>query len=82
MSKSDRSIKQNHLQTVLSLKLSKDMFGLFKKESEIEKLSKKYARLMKEAHQLWQTNRAAGDQKVAEAEEIAKQIEEIKKNQQ
>lgn len=58
------------------------MFGLFRKESKIEKLNKKYAKLMKEAHQLWQTNRAAGDQKVAEAEEIAKQIEEIKKKPQ
>jgi hypothetical protein len=54
------------------------MFGLFKKESEIEKLNKKYAKLMQEAHTLWQTNRAAGDKKMAEAEEIGKQIEELK----
>ncbi|MCU0390991.1 MAG: Lacal_2735 family protein [Thermoflexibacter sp.] len=54
------------------------MFGLFKKESEIEKLNKKYAKLMQEAHTLWQTNRIAGDKKMAEAEEIGKRIEELK----
>ncbi len=50
------------------------MFGLFKKKSEIEKLSEQYAKLMKEAHTLWQTNRAAGDKKMEEAEQINKQI--------
>jgi Family of unknown function (DUF6435) len=54
------------------------MFGLFKKESEIEKLNKQYAKLMQEAHTLWQSNRAAGDKKMAEAEEIGKKIEELK----
>jgi hypothetical protein len=56
------------------------MFGLFKKKSEIEKLNEKYAQLMQEAHKLWQTSRSAGDKKVAEAEEILQQIEQIKKN--
>ncbi|TAG85130.1 MAG: Lacal_2735 family protein, partial [Bacteroidetes bacterium] len=45
------------------------MFGLFKKKSEVEKLNDEYKKLMGEAHQLWKTNRRAGDEKVAEAEE-------------
>lgn len=53
------------------------MFGLFKKKTEIEKLSEQYAKLMKEAHTLWQTNRAAGDKKMEEAEQINKQIEAL-----
>ncbi|MCU0445515.1 MAG: Lacal_2735 family protein [Microscillaceae bacterium] len=54
------------------------MFGLFKKKTEIEKLSEQYAQLMQEAHKLWQSNRAAGDRKVAEAEEVLKKIDVLK----
>ncbi len=57
------------------------MFGLFKKKTEIEKLGEKYAKLMQEAHTLWQTSRTAGDAKVAEAEEIASQIEALKQKE-
>jgi archaellum component FlaC len=54
------------------------MFSIFKKKSEIEKLQDQYAALMKESHALSQKDRAAGDKKFAEAEEIAKQIEKLK----
>lgn len=51
--------------------------GLFGKKSEKEKLQKKYEKLMKQSFDLSKTNRKAGDQKVAEAEEILKQIEAL-----
>jgi len=54
------------------------MFGLFKKKSEIDVLQKQYEKLMKEAHTLSTTNRSASDDKVAEAEEIAKKIDLLK----
>ena len=53
------------------------MFGLFKKKSEKEKLQEQYAILMKEAHQLSTSNRKLSDQKVFEANEIAKKIEAL-----
>ena len=53
------------------------MFGLFKKTSEIDKLQKKYEKLMKEWHELSTTNRAESDKKFAEAQEIVKKIEQI-----
>lgn len=51
------------------------MFGLFKKKTEKEKLEEKHERLLKEAFQLSKVNRTASDAKMAEAEEIRKQIE-------
>ncbi len=54
------------------------MFSLFKKKSAIEKLQEKYNRLMEEAFKLSTSNRMASDAKYAEAEEIAKQIEQIR----
>jgi len=61
------------------------MFNIFKKKSELEQLQEKYKKLMAEAHSLSQRDRKAGDQKMAEAEEVAKEIdkkrqEEEKKN--
>lgn len=53
------------------------MFGLFKKKSEKEILQEKYQKLMKEAHALSTTNRKQSDEKVFEAEEIMKQLEQI-----
>jgi len=53
------------------------MFGLFKKESEKEKLQKQHAKLLKEAHSLSTTNRKLSDQKVFEAEEVMKQLEKL-----
>jgi hypothetical protein len=53
------------------------MFGLFKKKSEIEKLQGQYEKLMSEAHKLSQVNRAAGDTKYAEAQDILSKIEAL-----
>jgi len=55
------------------------MFGLFKKRSEIDKLSDKYKALLKEAHNLSTTNRKLSDAKIAEADQVLKQIEQMEK---
>lgn len=57
------------------------MFGLFKKKSELEKLSDAYAKAMSEAQRLSTTNRKAGDEMYAKAEEINKKIEAIQNAQ-
>jgi len=54
------------------------MFGLFKKKSELEKLQEKYKKLLAESHSLSQRDRKAGDMKMAEAEEVAKQIDQLR----
>ncbi|KAA5823417.1 Lacal_2735 family protein [Algibacter amylolyticus] len=54
------------------------MFGLFKKKSKKEKLEDKFKKLMKEWHSLSSINRSASDDKYAEAQEIAKQINLLK----
>jgi len=54
------------------------MFNLFKKKSEKEKLQEVYAKLTAEAYKLSHTNRKASDQKAAEADEIARKIEQLK----
>ena len=56
------------------------MFGIFKKKSEIEKLEGKYQKLMKEAYSLSASNRRLSDSKTAEANDVLKQIELLKKN--
>jgi len=53
------------------------MFGLFKKKSERDILLKQYDKLMAEAHKLSHTDRKAGDAKMAEAEEVMKQVEKL-----
>jgi hypothetical protein len=58
------------------------MFGLFKKKTELEKLQEKYKKLLAESHSLSQRDRKAGDMKMAEAEEVAKKIDELKAGQQ
>lgn len=57
------------------------MFGIFKKKSEIEKLEGKYQKLIKEAYTLSTSSRRLSDSKTAEANEVLKQIELLKKNQ-
>ena len=57
------------------------MFGLFKKKSELDKLSDAYAKAMSEAKRLSTSNRKAGDEMYAKAEEIGKQIEALQKAQ-
>ncbi|WP_426429981.1 Lacal_2735 family protein [Winogradskyella sp. HB-48] len=54
------------------------MFGLFKKTSEVDKLQKKYEKLMAEWHQLSTTNRAKSDEKYAEAQKVLEQLEALK----
>ncbi len=54
------------------------MFGLFKKKDPIEKLRTQYEQLMNDAFVLSKTDRKAADAKYAEAEEIAKKIENLK----
>ena len=55
------------------------MFGLFKRDSEIDVLQKKYAKAMKDWHRLSATDRQASDKAYAEAEAIAEQIDLLKK---
>lgn len=50
------------------------MFGLFKKKNQKEKLQEAYKKLMEESFKLSTSNRAASDQKVAEADAILKKI--------
>ena len=51
------------------------MFGIFKKKSTIEKLDIEYKKLLQEAHKLSTSNRMLSDKKIAEANEVLKQIE-------
>jgi hypothetical protein len=53
------------------------MFGVFKKKTEKEKLQAKYEKALSEAHRLSQVNRAAGDDKYAEADNILRKIEAL-----
>ncbi len=57
------------------------MFGLFKKKSQVEKLEIKYRKLLEEAHQLSTTNRSKSDDKMLEANQVLKEIEELKKSE-
>ncbi|MFK8039419.1 MAG: Lacal_2735 family protein [Crocinitomicaceae bacterium] len=54
------------------------MFDFFKKKSQIEVLQEKYAKLLKEAHELSTSNRVDSDSKIAEAEEVAVIIDNLK----
>ena len=53
------------------------MLGLFKKKTEKEKLQLQYQNLLKEAHRLSATNRKLSDQKVFEAEEVMKRLDNL-----
>lgn len=48
--------------------------GLFSRKSPKEKLQKKYEKLMQESYNLSKSNRKASDAKVAEAEEVLKEL--------
>lgn len=54
------------------------MFGLFKKKTALEKLNKKYQKLMEESFNLSKTNRKASDAKVAEAELVLKEMDGLR----
>jgi hypothetical protein len=58
----------------------KNMFGLFKKRSELEKLQDKYKKLQKEAFDLSKSNRQQSDAKLKEADDVGKQIDKLKAN--
>lgn len=58
------------------------MFGLFKKKSKIEVLEEKYKKLQQESYKLSTVNRTESDKKLAEAEEVIKEIELLKKQDQ
>lgn len=55
----------------------RNMFNIFKRKSELEKLQEKYAKLQKESYDLSKTDRSASDRKQAEAHEIQKRIGEL-----
>jgi hypothetical protein len=52
------------------------MFGLFKKDP-VKKLEDKYQKLLKESFEISKVNRKLADQKMAEAEEVMKEIEKL-----
>lgn len=54
------------------------MFGLFKKKTEKEKLQEKYEKLQKESFDLSTSNRKLSDEKAFEANEVMKQLENLK----
>lgn len=60
---------------VLQIK-EEDMFGIFKKDPK-KKLEDKYKALMEESYRLSTTNRAASDEKRAEAEEVLKELNKL-----
>ena len=53
------------------------MLSFLKPKSKKEKLQKKYEKLLEEAYKLSHSDRAASDQKTAEAEEVIKEIEKL-----
>ena len=69
--------KQNLTSFVYQLK-DIIMFGIFKKSTPIEKLTKEHKKIMKQAFLLSHTDRKASDALMAKGEEILKQIESIK----
>ncbi len=55
------------------------MFGIFKKQTELQKLEAQHKKLLEEAFALSTRNRALSDQKTAEANEMEKRIFELMK---
>lgn len=55
------------------------MFGLFKKKTEIEKLTELRNKLLKEVFDLSKIDRKAADAKQAEAEAVSQKIDELTK---
>ena len=56
-----------------------NMFGIFKKKTEVEKLENLYKKKMKEGYDLQSIDRSASDQKYVEADQILKKIESLEK---
>ena len=53
------------------------MFGIFKKKTQKQLLQEKYRKLTEDAHRLSKSNRKLSDDKVFEAEEVMKEIEQL-----
>ena len=53
------------------------MFGFFKKKSPLEKLQLEYKTLLSEAHKLSKIDRTKSDQKMAEADEVLKKMDQL-----
>ena len=56
------------------------MFGLFKKKSEKEKLSKLYKKIKEQAYILSKTNRRESEKLEKEASDILDKLDDIEKN--
>tara|TARA_B110001469_G_scaffold38289_1_gene38157 strand:+ start:1067 stop:1234 length:168 start_codon:yes stop_codon:yes gene_type:complete len=54
------------------------MFGIFKKKTAVEKLEEKYKKVMEEGFKLQSINRSDSDQKYLEADNILKEIENLR----
>ena len=54
------------------------MFNFLKKKSKLEILNEKYQKLQKEAFELSSSNRTKSDEKYTQADEVLKQIEQLK----
>ena len=55
------------------------MLNLFKRKTPREKLEAEYRKLLEEAHRLSTMNRAASDQKRAEAEAVLARMDQLQK---
>ena len=53
------------------------MFKLFKKKTAVEKLQERYKKLMSEWHDLSSTDRAASDNKYAQAQQVLNEIDKL-----
>jgi hypothetical protein len=56
------------------------MLNIFKKKTKVEKLNEQYKKLLEESYKLSTTNRRLSDSKVAEANDILKQIDQLNNN--
>ena len=53
------------------------MFGIFKTKSKVEKLQKRYNKLMSQWHKVSKINRSESDKIYAEAQEVLNEIESL-----
>ena len=65
------------LRYILSCREKQIMFGIFKKKTEKEKLQVKYEQLLKESFQLSKVDRTKSDAKLAEANAVMDQIDQL-----
>jgi len=65
--------------TIAARRCSTRMLNLFKRKTPREKLEAEYRKLLEEAHRLSTMNRAASDQKRAEAEAVLARMDQLPK---